>query len=126
MALLVIAATIAMLLAAVGLYGVISYIVAQRRGEIGIRIALGAEAGKVTGMVLGQSLRLAMGGIVVGIAGAFATTRLLRALLFGVEPTDLATMMVVPVTLLAVVIVASYAPARRASRISPIEALRGD
>ncbi len=126
MALLVISAGIAMLLAAVGLYGVISYLVEQRRGEIGIRVALGAEAGKVTGMVLGQSLRLAVSGIVVGVAAAFVATRFLRALLFGVEPTDATTLITVPLALVAVVILASVAPALRAARINPIEALRGD
>jgi predicted permease len=126
MALLVIAAGIAMLLAAVGLYGVISYVVEQRRGEIGIRMALGAQSGTVTSMVLGQSLRLAIVGILIGVAGAFAATRLLRALLFGVEPNDGLTLTLVPLALLAVVIVASYAPARRASRINPIDALRGN
>jgi predicted permease len=126
MALLVISAGIAMLLAAVGLYGVISYLVEQRRGEIGIRMALGAEAGKVTGMVLGQSLRLALSGILVGVAAAFVATRFLRALLFGVEPNDAMTLVTVPLALIAVVIVAAFAPAMRASRINPIEALRGD
>jgi hypothetical protein len=126
MALLVISAGIAMLLAAVGLYGVISYLVEQRRGEIGIRMALGAEAGKVTGMVLGQSIRLALSGIVVGVAAAFIATRFLRALLFGVEPNDTMTLATVPLVLLAVVVVATFAPALRASRINPIEALRGD
>jgi putative ABC transport system permease protein len=126
MALLVIAAGIAMLLAAVGIYGVISYIVAQRRGEIGVRMALGAEVRSVTLLVLRQSLSMAVIGIVLGVVGALATTRFLRALLFGVEPNDMLTLTVVPLALIGIVIVASYAPARQAAKIDPVEALRGD
>jgi predicted permease len=126
MVLLVIAAAMAMLLAAVGIYGVISYIVAQRRGEIGVRMALGAEVRSVTLMVLRQSLGLAAVGIVSGVLVALGTTRFLRALLFGVEPTDMLTLTVVPLALVAIVILASYAPARRAAKIDPVEALRGE
>jgi predicted permease len=126
MALLALSAIIAILLAAVGLYGLISYSVSQRRGEIGVRMALGAESGAVTGMVLAQSMRLAIVGIVIGLGGAMVSTRLLSALLFGVQPNDALTLTAVPLFLLAIVILAAYAPARRAARVDPVEALRGD
>jgi hypothetical protein len=124
MALLLIAAASAMLLSAVGIYGVISYIVSQRRGEIGLRVALGAQAPDVTAMVLRQSLALALSGVVAGLFAAWGVTRALRALLFGVGPTDPMTLVVVPLALLAVAGLASYAPARRAARVDPVEALR--
>jgi hypothetical protein len=124
MVLLLVSAVIAMLLSAVGIYGVISYIVTQRRGEIGVRIALGARAPQVASMVLRQSLALALIGVAVGVLAAWGTSRALRALLFGVQPTDPLTLVVVPLTLLAIAALASYAPARRASRIDPAEALR--
>jgi putative ABC transport system permease protein len=124
--LLLISAGIAMLLSAVGIYGVISYVVAQRRGEIGVRIALGAQAREVTGMVLRQSVALATLGVGVGVLAAIGTTRFLRALLFGVSPSDPATLVVVPVVLLGVAFVASYLPARRAARVDPAEALRSE
>lgn len=126
MVLLLISAGIAMLLSAVGIYGVISYIVGQRRGEIGVRMALGAQVQEVTVMVLRQSLGLAAVGAVIGGLAALATTRYLRALLFGVSPEDPVTMVAVPVLLLLVAAAASYAPARRAARIDPVEALRSD
>jgi predicted permease len=124
MALLLIAAASAMLLSAVGIYGVVSYIVSRRRGEIGLRVALGAQAPEVTAMVLRQSLALALSGVVVGLLAAWGATRALRALLFGVGPTDPLTLVVVPLALLAVAGLASYAPARRAARTDPAEALR--
>jgi putative ABC transport system permease protein len=124
MVLLLIAAASAMLLSAVGIYGVISYLVAQRRGEIGLRVALGAQAPEVTGMVLRQSLTLALSGVAVGLLAAWGTTRVLRALLFGVRPADPVTLILVPLALLGVAALASYAPARRAARIDPAEALR--
>ena len=126
MLLLGIAAAIAMLLSAVGIYGVISYIVTQRRGEIGVRMALGAQVRQVTGMVLGQSVGIAALGVAAGVVAALLTTRVLGALLYGVAPNDPLTLLVVPVLLLAVALIASYAPARRAARTNPVEALRSE
>jgi len=126
LALLGIAALIALALSAVGTYGVIAYLVAQRRSEIGLRMALGARAAQVTGMVVGHSLRLAGVGAIAGIVAALATTRLLASLLYGVRPTDPLTFVAAPVFLLAVAALASMAPARRAARVDPVEALRAE
>jgi putative ABC transport system permease protein len=126
MVLLLISAGIAMLLSAVGIYGVISYIVVQRRGELGVRMALGAQVRQVTLMVLRQSVGLASLGLLVGVLAAVGATRFLRALLFGVGPSDPATLVAAPMLLLVVAVVASYLPARRAARIDPVEALRSD
>ncbi|HSQ33166.1 MAG TPA: FtsX-like permease family protein, partial [Gemmatimonadaceae bacterium] len=126
LALLGIAAAMALLLSAVGTYGVISYLVAQRRSEIGLRMALGARAAQVTVMVVRHSLRLAAIGSIVGVVAAFATTRLLASLLYGVKPTDPATFIAAAAFLLAVAALASMAPARRAARVDPVEALRAE
>jgi predicted permease len=125
MTLVATAAALALLLSAVGIYGVISYVVAQRRGEIGIRMALGARSGEVRGLVVRQSLMLAAIGAAIGLAGALAMTRVLGALLFGVSPTDPTVLAGATVLLILLAAAASYAPARRASRVDPVEALRG-
>jgi putative ABC transport system permease protein len=124
MFLLAVFAGIALLLAAVGIYGVISYAVTQRSHEMGIRIALGASRGSVLKLVLGQSLVLTVAGVVLGIAGSLALTRLISALLFDVKPNDLATYALVPAFLLAVALLASFIPARRATKVDPIVVLR--
>lgn len=125
MLLLGVAAVMALLLSVVGIYGVIAYLVAERRTEIGIRMALGAPAARVgRGVVLG-ALRLALLGVVVGLVGAVAATRLLRSLLYDVSPTDPLTLAGVALLLLALAALASWIPARRAARVPPMEALRG-
>jgi predicted permease len=126
MVLLGIAAVVALLLGTVGIYGVISYVVTQRTREMGIRLALGAEEVVVTSMVLKQGAMLAGLGIGVGLAGAFALTRLMEAMLFGVSATDPATFILVPTLLGGIALLATYLPARRASRIDPVEALRAE
>ncbi|MGE3886469.1 MAG: ABC transporter permease [Vicinamibacterales bacterium] len=119
-------AVLALLLAAIGTYGVLSYMVTERRREIGIRMALGAERGSVIGQVLKQGLLLAGIGVVAGLAGAFGLTRLVTSLLFGVQPTDPLTMGVVVATIAVVAAVASMLPAWRASRVDPIVVLRDE
>jgi putative ABC transport system permease protein len=112
------------LLAAIGIFGVISYSVAQRTRELGIRIALGAQARGVLRLVLGGALRLAAAGVLVGLIGAFALTRFLSAFLFGVSANDPATFAAVALVLGAVALLASYLPAWRATRVDPLVALR--
>jgi ABC-type antimicrobial peptide transport system permease subunit len=114
----------ALLLSAIGLYGVVSYVVGERRGEIGIRVALGAQRRVVGGMIVMQSVRLALIGVMIGIVGALATTRVMQSLLFEVQPTDPGTLVIVAVGLVALAAAASWIPARRAMRIDPVEALR--
>jgi putative ABC transport system permease protein len=124
MLLLGIFASTALLLAAIGIYGVMSYSVAQRTREIGIRMALGALRTDVLGMVASRALWLAAAGVICGVAGALALTGLMKTLLFGVTPTDLRTFVTVPIVLVAVTLLASYVPAWRASRVDPTVALR--
>ena len=118
------ASTLTLLLGAVGLYGVMAYGVSTRRRELAVRIALGARPLDVSRMVSLNGLRLTGAGIVIGLACALATSRLLRGLLYGVSPTDLLTLSVTPTALLAVAFVASWLPARRAAAVHPAEALR--
>jgi putative ABC transport system permease protein len=117
-------AAFALILSAVGIFAMTSSAVTMRLREIGIRMALGARPRDVLRMVLGQSLRLAVAGIVVGLASAAALTRLLTSLLYGVHATDPATFVVVAFTLAAVALMAAYIPARRATRVDPVETLR--
>jgi putative ABC transport system permease protein len=122
--LLVVLAGIALLLAAIGIYSLIGYTVAQRTHEIGVRMALGAARADVVRMVVRQGAPLADIGIACGLAGAFALTRLLGSLLFGVGVTDPVTFVGAPVGLLLVVLMGTLIPALRATRISPVVALR--
>ena len=124
MLLLITFSVLALVLAVVGIYGVMSYAVTQRTQEIGIRMALGAGAGDVLKLILRNGLALTAGGVVIGLAGAFVLTRLLAVLLFGVQPTDALTFAIVSLTLVAAAVVACYLPARRAARVDPLIALR--
>lgn len=117
-------AVVALVLALAGLYGVISYSVAQRTRELGIRVALGAQVGDVLKLVLKQGMTFVVLGEVVGILGALALTRLLRGLLFGVTPTDALTFFTVAISLFVVGSLACYVPARRATKVDPLQALR--
>lgn len=117
-------ALLALMLASIGIYGVISYAVAQRTQEFGIRLALGAQPRNVFSMVLAQGARLALLGVSVGFAAALVLTRLMTSLLFGVQPTDPVTFIAVPALLMSVALLACYIPARRATRVDPIIALR--
>jgi putative ABC transport system permease protein len=117
---------VSLLLAAVGIYGVMAYSVKERTREIGVRVALGAEPGRILTLVLGGGMRIVLVGALAGMGGALALTSLLKSLLFGVEPHDTATFATVPVVLIAIALLAAYLPARRASRLAPMEALRAE
>lgn len=121
---LAIAAGVALFLGGVGIYGVISYVVSQRTREIGVRMALGAEKSDVRWMVLKQASTLAAGGVTIGVIAAAGLTRLMSSLLYGVDPIDLPTFGAVALALVTVALIASYLPARRASSVEPVVALR--
>ena len=115
---------LALLLATIGLYGVIAYGVAQRTREIGVRIALGARTQDILSLVLRRGIKLVSLGILVGLTGALAFTRLLRSALYGVSPTNAVTLIIAPAILFAVALLACYLPARRAAKVDPMQALR--
>jgi len=113
-----------LVLEGLGIFGMVSYSVAQRTHEIGIRMALGAQGADVLKLILRQGLRVTLIGAVIGLAVAFATTRFLESLLFGVSATDAATFAAVSLLLMGVAVLASYIPARRATKVDPLVALR--
>jgi ABC-type antimicrobial peptide transport system permease subunit len=117
-------AAAALFLAALGVYGVMSYSVSQRQREIGVRLALGAEPSGIRGMILGEGTRLAIIGLTIGLLGAVIAGQLLAKLLFGVGRYDAPTLVTVPLVLGAVTLVASWIPARRAMRLDPVRAIR--
>jgi putative ABC transport system permease protein len=119
-------AAMALALAAIGLYGVVAYSAAQRAHEMGVRLALGAQKRAVLGLVVAQGFKLAVAGVSVGVIGAFALTRFLTRLLYGVRPTDPLTFVAVSGTMIAVALLASYLPARRATMVDPVVALRSE
>jgi ABC-type antimicrobial peptide transport system permease subunit len=122
--LLALFALVALALATMGTYGVISFAVSQRTREIGVRVALGATRGDILRMVVGQGVGIAVAGAVCGLVAALGATRVLRSLLFGVAPSDPVTFAAIAALLVGVVVVASWVPARRAASIPPLRALR--
>jgi putative ABC transport system permease protein len=123
---LVAASVIALILGAIGLYSVISYLVTQRTNEIGIRLALGARPAQVRAMVVLQGARLALVGLIVGTVGALMLTRLMQGMLYGTEPNDPITFVIVCALLASVAMLAAYVPAHRASRIDPASSLKAE
>src|SRR5439155_945122 len=117
-------AAVALLLAAVGLYGVLAYAVTQRQREIGVRMALGAQRRTVLSLVIGQGMRLALVGVIIGVLCALALTRVLQSLLYGVTPSDPLTFAAVSLLLIATALLACWLPARRAANLNPMVALR--
>jgi ABC-type antimicrobial peptide transport system permease subunit len=122
--LLAIAASVTLLLGAIGIYGVTAYIVGQRTGEIGVRLALGAEPAQIAAMIARQSGAVAAAGVAAGLAAAYAGSRVIESLLFAVSPRDPVVFAATTILLLGVALLACWIPARRASRLNPIEALR--
>ena len=126
LAMLGIAAAMALVLGIVGIYGVISYAVSQRRREIGIRLALGAQQSELKGMFVRSGLALAGTGVSIGLVAAAGLMRLMKSLLFGISPLDPLTYVTVPLVLAGAAVLASYLPARRAAAMDPVEALKAE
>jgi ABC-type antimicrobial peptide transport system permease subunit len=126
MILLAIAAAVALALGIVGIYGVMSYVVSQRTGEIGVRLALGAAPERVARMIVRQGGSVAPAGVAIGLAGAVAACRVMASLLYGVTPRDPVEFVATTILLMAIALVACWLPARRAARLNPLEALRAE
>ena len=114
----------ALMLAAMGIYGVISYMVSQRTQEIGIRIALGAQPRDVLGLIIAQGMKLVFSGVLIGLMSAFAMTRVMKSLLVGVSATDPMTFALIAILLIVVALLACYLPAMRAMKVDPLTALK--
>ncbi len=126
MFLLLLFAGLALVLSSVGIYGVMAYTTTQRRHELGIRLALGARSGDVLGLVLGQGMRLVAAGVVLGLAGAWLLSRVVASQLYGISARDPLTYAVVALLLGGIALLATYLPARRATRVDPMLALRSE
>jgi putative ABC transport system permease protein len=126
MVLLALFAGLALTLAAVGIYGIVAYSVTERTHEIGVRVALGAQRRDVIAMVIGQGMAMTVTGTAVGIAASAALARVMSSLLFGVSAVDPATFVAIPLLLIAVALAACYVPARRATRVDPLQTLRSE
>jgi len=124
MLLLAVFAVVALALAIIGIYGMLSYAVAQRTREIGLRMTLGAQRTDVMRLVIGHGMKLAIAGVILGLIASFALTRTMKTLLFGVSATDPVTFGLITLVLVVVALLACWIPARRATRVNPIEALR--